>query len=131
MGRASSGGADLSIAYSGRVADGMQIGPGYDGRDTIRRWAGMGPSTIARAALVTVSTVQRWEAGHGGVELLQGYNRAPRKADAEAAVLRLADVYAALMWIGGGCRWPSVLEDDALRAAVARMRSAELPEPRP
>ena len=105
------------------ASGGMQIGPGYDGRDTIRRWAGMGRESIARAALVTQATLARWESGHGGTELLRGFT----EHDARDAVVRLANVYAALMWIGGACRSPSCPSDDRSPAPDLAIAEARRP----
>jgi hypothetical protein len=83
----------------------------------------MSEAAVERMAMVTKATLQAWEATHD--DWLPGRFRNDHQR--QEAVSRLANVYAALMWLGGGCEWPRYLEDEPLRAAVERMRMAELP----
>lgn len=97
---------------------GMSVGRGYDSRGTIRRWAGVSEAAVARMACVTEGTIKAWEVRYD--DELPGRFRNDRGC--QEVVERLANVYAALMWIAGGCAWPRVLEDKPLQAAVARMK---------
>lgn len=102
---------------------GMSIGPGRpDNRGTARRRVGVSEAAVERMAGVTKATLQAWEERYD--DQLPG-----RHSDRERGelVARLADVYASLVWLAGGCAWPRHLEDEPLRAAVERMRMAELP----
>lgn len=112
------------------MTSGMEIGAGYDSRATIRRWAGLSESAACRLANVTRATLASWEIRHD--DQLVGRFSTGERGDQQRAevVARLADVYAALMWIGGGCHWPRHLEDEPLRQAVQRMRTTELPGPK-
>lgn len=103
------------------VHGGMSIGPSYDHRDTIRRWAGVSENAICRLSGVTPATLRSWEHGHEAWVA----GRFRNELDREQVVARLADVYAGLMWMVGG--WPRHLDDEPLRAAVERMRTAVVP----
>ena len=83
----------------------------------------MSEAAVARVAMVTRGTLLAWETTHD--DWLPGRFR--NEHDRQKAVAHLADVYAALMWIAGGCEWPRVLEDEPLRAAMERMRAAAVP----
>jgi hypothetical protein len=107
----------------------MEIGPGFDNRGTIRRWAGLSESAVCRMAGVTRGALVSWESGHEA--WISGrFSAGDRGAQQrEQVVARLADVYAALMWIAGGCHWPRHLDDAPLRDAIGRMRTMGLPTP--
>ena len=107
------------------MVGGMEIGPGYDNRGTIRRFVGLSESAVCRIANVTRATLVAWESSHEA--LIPGQFKGEQGAAMrEKVVARLADVYAALMWIAGGCHWPRRLDDEPLRAAVERMRVSSL-----
>jgi hypothetical protein len=100
----------------------MDIGPGYDNRGTIRRWTGLSESAVCRMANVTRATLVAWEGTHD--ERIPGKFKGDRgEAERERVVRNLANIYAAFMWIAGGCHWPRILNDPPLRAAVERMRA--------
>jgi hypothetical protein len=102
---------------------GMEIGPGYDNRGTIRRFVGLSESAACRIAGVTRATLIAWESGHGA-QIPGQFKGEQGAVMREKVVRRLADIYAALMWIAGGCHWPRRLDDEPLRAAVERMLHA-------
>ena len=106
-----------------RLHHGMMIGPDYDSRATIRTWAGMSKGFAARKAMVTEATLTSWEKGHES--WING--RFSSDAELQKAIERLADLYAGLLWIAGDGHWPLRLDDDPIRAAIARLRTSELP----
>ena len=93
-----------------RLHHGMMIGPDYDSRATIRTWAGMSKGFAARKAMVTEATLTSWEKGH------ESWINGRFSSDAE---LQKA--------IAGDGHWPLRLDDDPIRAAIARLRTSELP----
>lgn len=101
------------------VAYMMQIGPGLDTRATIRRWSRLSKADVSRLAHCTLATVDAWERSFDADLYGRGRNDAERVQVVDA----LADLYAAMMYIGGGCRWPEegMLRDPALVAGAARM----------
>ena len=108
----------------------MRIGPGYDNRGTIRRWAGLSEAAVCRITGVTTATLAAWEKGHEA--WVSGRFSGGERGDMERAQLveRLADVYAALMWLAGGRSWPRHLDDAPLQAAMQRIRTAPIPTTR-
>jgi hypothetical protein len=103
------------------IVGGMEIGPKHDSRGTIRRFVGLSESAICRIAGVTRATLVAWEGGHEAQ--ISGPFRGKQGAEMrEKVVRRLADIYAALMWIAGGCYWPRKLDDEPLRAAMERLQ---------
>lgn len=109
---------------------GMDIGPGYDNRGTVRHWTGLSESAVCRIANVTRATLVAWEGTHDG-QIPGKYAGDRGEAERDRVVRRLADLYAAFLWIAGGYHWPRILNDVPLRAAVERMRSMELPPSEP
>ena len=96
-------------------------GPGDYSRREIRVLAGMTHRVACDRASVTPEILDSWERqGHHGTEIRCGFE------EREEVVRRLADLYAGLLWIAGGCRWPERLNDEPLQAAVDRMRAASL-----
>ena len=107
------------------IVGGMEIGPGYDNRGTIRRFVGLSESAVCRIANVTRATLVAWESGHEA--WIPGQFKGEQGAAMrEKVVVRLADIYAALLWIAGGYHWPRRLDDEPLRAAVERMRTSSV-----
>lgn len=105
-----------------------KIGPGYSNRNEIRQWVGMSASTICAATLVTLGVIKSWESSHTG-ELVGMFGTGKRGTRERVhAVTKLADIYAALMWIACGGRWPEALDDEPLQAAVRRMRHGRTPD---
>jgi hypothetical protein len=104
------------------MVGGMEIGPEYDNRGTIRRFVGLSESAVCRIAGVTRATLVAWESGHEA-QIPGQFKGEQGAAMREKVVRRLADIYAALMWIAGGCCWPRRLNDEPLQAAVERMRA--------
>ena len=104
-------------------AGGLSVGPGHDNRAAIRERVGLNVAAMCRIVLTTPGALTSWEATH--TEHIAGrFGIGPRgDQDRMRTVERLADVYAALMWIAGGCCWPRYLDDEALSAAMDRMRS--------
>jgi hypothetical protein len=107
---------------------GMNIGPGYDNRGTIRRWVGLSESAVCRIANVTRATLTAWETTHSG-QIPGQFKGVRGEVERERVVQRLADVYAALMWVAGGCCWPRVLKDEPLQAAVQRIQTPRQESP--
>ena len=95
----------------------MKIGPNDHNRSAIRRWVGLSEAKTARVAGVTVGVLASWERTH--TDWLAGYFRGQGR---EHAIIRLADTYAALLWMANGLRWPDHVDDEPLRAAMLRMR---------
>lgn len=83
-------------------------------------WCHLSESVVCRMTGVTRATLLSWEQGHES--WVAGRFRSDK--DRQDVVERLADTYAALMWIAGGRCWPTVLEDDALLAAMKRMKTS-------
>ena len=104
------------------MVGGMEVGPGHDNRGTIRRFVGLSESAMCRIAGVTRATLVAWESGHEA-QISGQFKGEQGAAMREKVVVRLANIYAALMWIAGGCCWPRHLEDEPLRSAVNRMQT--------
>jgi len=104
---------------------GMQIGPGYDNRATIRRWLHLSETAVCRMANVTRATLVGWEAGHQSSVPGRFSGGARGEQERADVVERLANIYAVLAWIAGKCAWPECLDDAALAAAVERVRTVD------
>ncbi len=97
------------------------IGPGYSSRGAIRERVGVPAKKICELAYVTRGTLTAWEERHDA--WLPGRFTTMGRGSMAHAITRLADVYAALMWIACGSRQPAHLDDAPLRAAIARIQT--------